>query len=403
MNLPVVAQIQVTMDCNLNCVYCYEKHTGHLMDIATVEAILRRTVEHNRRVASEAPTLVYWHGGEPLLAGAEFFKTVIALQSKIDGVHFENRVQTNGTLMTDELACLFRDHHFAVGFSLDGPQDLHDRHRFFRHSGKGSFSATMKGLECYLKQNPSVRPAVIAVVTTHSIGRVDDIYRFFNALGARVQLDIYDLRIQDFLNGERSGGFGETLRPTSEAVGGFLVRLFDLWFNDPKSNVDFAELRHEVKMALCPERNFGDPYHKKRCDFRRLIFSPRGDAFSCDQYVNNALTSLGNIHNDALAEIVNRKMLLWETIKAHVRRSNSEMACSDCRWGRQCGGGCLTCLKYNVGLQLARSMGLPDSQWHQVPLPDRIRRLRGEMYYCDGFRIFRHHVKRAVDAAIAPV
>jgi uncharacterized protein len=395
-NLPVVPQIQVTMDCDLNCVYCYEKHTNLRMDHATVEAILRRTAEHNRFAAPEAPVQVYWHGGEPLLAGAGFFKSVVALQSKMDGARFDNRLQTNGTLMTDELAGFFRDHHFSVGFSLDGPQDLHDRNRRFLHSRKGSFAATMKGLECYLKQNPASRPAVIAVVTKQSVDRVDDIYQFFNALGARVQLDIYDVRIEDVLKVGAHEDGGETLSPTSDAVGWFLMRLFDLWFNDPKPNADFAELRHEVKMALRPERKFGDPYHKKRCDFRRLIFSPNGDAFNCDQYINDAGTALGNIHNDSMADIVTNKMLLWEEIKRRLRKSGEAMGCGRCEWGRQCGGGCLTCMKYNVLLHQARASGLPDSKWFEGRLPARWNDIKGETYYCEGLRAFRRHVREAV-------
>jgi uncharacterized protein len=401
-NLPVVPQIQITMDCNLNCVYCYEKHTNRYMDLVTVEAILRNTVEHNRYLTPGAPVLVYWHGGEPLLAGIQFFNSIVRLQSEMPDVCFENRIQTNGTLMTDELAQLFNEYNFAVGFSIDGPEDLHDRHRPFRHAPKGSFSAAMKGLDCYLKRSPSSRPAVIAVVTTHSIDRVDAIYQFFNSLGARVQLDIFDLRIRDLLYGGPFADAGETLCPTSDAVAQFLIRLFDRWFNDPRGNADFAELRHEVKMALRPARDFGDPYHKKRCDFRRLIFSPNGDAFSCDQYINDADTALGNVHNDSLADITTRKMDLWEAVKTRFRGTGRTMACYDCPWGRQCGGGCLTCMKYNYALQAARTRGWPDSRWPEVVLPDRIRALRGETYYCEGLRTFRNHVKRAVEAALAP-
>lgn len=401
-SLPVVPQVQVSLDCNLNCAYCYETHTNRTMDLMTVGAILRNTAEHNRCLTPGAPVLVYWHGGEPLLAGFEFFRSVVGLQSEMHDVCFENRVQTNGTLMTDELAALFHDYNFAVGFSIDGPQDLHDLHRRFRNSHKGSFSATMKGLERYRKRNPSGLPAVIAVVTTSSINRVDDIYEFFNSLGARVQLDIFDLRVRDLLHGRPFTDAVETLCPTSDAVGRFLTRLFDRWFNDPQGNADFAELRHEVKMALRPDRDFGDPYHKKRCDFRRLIFDPKGNAFSCDQYINDTGTALGNIHTDSLVDITVRKMKLWEAVKAHLRGTERTMACYDCPWGRQCAGGCLTCMKYNYALQAARSRGWPDSRWPEVALPDRIRELRGETYYCEGLKAFRTHVKRSVDAALDP-
>ena len=83
------------------------------------------------------------------------------------------------------------------------------------------------------------------------------------------------------------------LAPRPEEVGRFLIELFDLWFWDQDRQVDFKELRQEVKMALQPEINLGDPFHKKRCDFRRLIFAPDGMVFSCDQWVNDATDGPG--------------------------------------------------------------------------------------------------------------
>ena len=398
--LPVVPQIQVCLDCNLDCAYCFEKHSGRQADLETVSAILHGTVEHNRHLKSQAPVQVYWHGGEPLLAGLKFFRSVVALESTFDGVGFNNRIQTNATLMTDDLARFLGDHGFMVGFSLDGPEDLHDRHRRFRQSGKGSFAAAMKGVERYLRHNPQNRPAVIAVVTRHSIDRVDDIYRFFDDLGATVQLDIYDLRLQDLLKEQANENRGRELRPTPEQIGRFLIRLFDLWFNNPDGRADFAELRHEVKMALRPQLEFGPPIDKKRCDFRRLIFDPQGNAFSCDQYINDSATTLGNIHMDAMEDMVRRKSQLWEAIKARFRRTDEGFACDTCQWGRQCAGGCLTCMKYNYALKTARSRGWPDKRWPEVTLPDSIRALRGETYYCEGLKAFRTHVKRSVDAAL---
>lgn len=401
-HLPVVPQIQVTRNCNLACGYCFLEHSGGIIDLSTVETILRRVIAHNLSVDPLNKLIqVYWHGGEPLLAGLEFFHAVIRLEAQYPELSFENRIQTNGTLMSDDMARLLAEHQFQVGFSLDGPQDIHDRYRRFRGSQTGSFEAAMRGIDCYRAHAMADRLAVIAVVTRTGIGRAADLFEFFKELRAVVQLDIYDVRWLDLI--PKAGEVSELsdLAPRPEEVGRFLIELFDLWFWDQSGQVDFSELRQEVKMALQPELDLGDPFHKKRCDFRRLIFAPNGKAFSCDQWVNDDQTALGDIHQDSLATILTHKDVLWEQIKQRFRRSGKHMACGSCEWGRQCGGGCFTCMKYNAMLLAARAAGLPDNRWAAAVLPPAWDEIRGETYFCEGLRAFRRHLREVVRREIA--
>ena len=399
---PVVPQIQVTRNCNLACGYCFQEHSGGIIDLSTVEAILRRVIAHNLTVDPLNKVMqIYWHGGEPLLAGLDFFRAIIGLEAQYPEVSFENRIQTNGTLMSDDMARFLVEYQFEVGFSLDGPKEIHDRYRRFHGSRSGSFDAARRGIECYRSCAKADRVAVIAVITQASIDRAVDLFEFFKEMRAEVQLDIYDVRWLDLgpVAGEVSGL--SDLAPRPEEVGRFLIELFDLWFWDQERQVDFRELRQEVKMILQPEIDFGDPFHKKRCDFRRLIFAPDGMVFSCDQWVNDAETALGDIHQDSLATILTKKGVLWEQIKQRIRRSGEHMACGGCEWGRQCGGGCFTCMKYNALLLRARAEGLPDSRWTEAVLPPAWDEVRGETYFCEGMRAFRLHVREAIRRELA--
>jgi uncharacterized protein len=335
------------------------------------------------------------------LAGIDFFRAIIRLEAQYPELSFENRIQTNGTLMSAEMARFLAENTFQVGFSLDGPQDIHDRYRRFRGSQAGSFEAARRGIECYRACAMADRVAVIAVVTRAGIHRAADLFKFFTELRAEVQLDIYDIRWLDLLP-EAAGLPGlSDLAPRPEEVGRFLIELFDLWFWDRERQLDFKELRQEVKMVLQPEINLGDPFHKKRCDFRRLIFAPDGLVFSCDQWVNDDQTALGDIRQDSLATILAHKDLLWQKIKQGIRRSGQHMACGGCEYGRQCIGGCFTCMKYNAMLLRARSAGLPDHRWADAVLPPAWDEIRGETYFCEGLRAFRHHVREVVGRELA--
>ena len=403
-HLPVVPQIQVTRNCNLACGYCFQEHSGGIIGLSTVETILRRVIAHNLTVDPLTKVIqIYWHGGEPLLAGIDFFRAIIRIEAQYPELSFQNRIQTNGTLMSDDMARLLTEYQFQVGFSLDGPKEIHDRYRCFRGSRSGSFDAARRGIECYRNCAMPDRVAVIAVVTRAGIDHAFELFEFFKELRAEVQLDIYDVRWLDLgpAAGEVSGL--SDFAPLPAEVGRFLVELFDLWFWDQERKVDFKELRQEVKMALQPEIDLGDPFHKKRCDFRRLIFAPNGKVFSCDQWVNDEKTALGDIHQDSLATILTNKAVLWEKIKQRIRRSGKHMACGGCEWGRQCGGGCFTCMKYNAMLLRARSEGLPDNRWADAVLPPAWDEVRGETYFCEGLRAFRHHLREAVRRELADV
>ncbi len=400
--LPVVPQIQVTRSCNCNCDYCFQKHSGGIIELSTVRSILHQVINHNLRVDPKNRCIqFYWHGGEPLLAGVDFFHEIIRLEKQYPELSFENRIQTNGTLMSDEFALFFSKNRFHLGFSLDGPRDIHNLHRRFQLSGRGSFDDAMKGIERYRFHSGQERIAVIAVVTREAAGKAREIFDFFKTLRAEVQLDIYDLRPQDLLQPVLHFSRPCEPAPSSKEVGQFLKDLFDLWFYDQEARVDFKELRQELKMILQPEIDLGDPFHKKRCDFRRLIFAPDGLAFSCDQWLNDDKTALGNILTDSMESILKRKSLLWEKIKRTLRISTQIMGCGACEWGRQCVGGCMTCMKYNALLLKSRSEGLPDSYWAKERLPAEWSEMRGETYYCDGLRVFRHHVKEAVRRELA--
>ena len=89
-----------------------------------------------------------WHGGEPTVLGLDYFRRIVALQQKHRpaGRRIANGLQTNGILLDEDWGRFLAAENFAVGLSLDGPRELHDRHRV-RADGKPSFEETMRGYE----------------------------------------------------------------------------------------------------------------------------------------------------------------------------------------------------------------------------------------------------------------
>ena len=126
--------IKLTGGCNLGCPYCYyfggtPRVPNSRLDINLIFQLMTQASQHSDFVE------LIWHGGEPLMVGIEFFKNIIACQTKISkkhGTHFRNLVQTNGTLLNRHWINLFKDAD-PVGYFNSILQYKDSEVRFKRH------------------------------------------------------------------------------------------------------------------------------------------------------------------------------------------------------------------------------------------------------------------------------
>ena len=167
--------------CNLACTYCYYLEKERLYPDATPhvmsDSMLERFVEEYICSQTMPQVLFTWHGGEPLLRPISFYQKALSLQRQYAGGRIvENCLQTNGTLLTDEWCRFFKDNHWLIGISIDGPQPLHDAYRKNRH-GQPSHDKVMRGIE--LLDKHGVEWNAMAVVNDYNADYPLDFYRFF--------------------------------------------------------------------------------------------------------------------------------------------------------------------------------------------------------------------------------
>jgi uncharacterized protein len=148
------AIFKLTAYCNLNCSYCYMfnladrtfERVPRRMDTDVAIGALRQVQEHAElhRLQKFDITL---HGGEPALWGMDryvkFLDEVSVLRSR--GLDLRVSVQTNGLTLDLAWLRLLSAHDVTVGLSLDGPRDVHDKHRV-NHAGRGSYDTIVSGL-----------------------------------------------------------------------------------------------------------------------------------------------------------------------------------------------------------------------------------------------------------------
>jgi len=122
--------------CNLACQYCYysARGTGSGSGPRMTDKILETYIRQHIHAHPGPVVRFSWHGGEPTLAGLDFFKRAVGFQKKHQPAHIliQNGIQTNGTLLNEAWCAFFKEAGFSVGLSLDGPQHLHDQRRLTR-------------------------------------------------------------------------------------------------------------------------------------------------------------------------------------------------------------------------------------------------------------------------------
>lgn len=163
--------VKVASRCNLACDYCYVyAHADQswadqpaVMSDATMRSIADRIGEYAEAEAIDQ-LLVIFHGGEPLIAGAERLASVTGLirQAMPPGATVDFSLQTNGLLVDEAALDTLWAKRIGVSLSLDGPRHANDAHRLTSR-GQSSFDVTMAALEA-LERRWDQFSGVIAVI-----------------------------------------------------------------------------------------------------------------------------------------------------------------------------------------------------------------------------------------------
>lgn len=223
----MVPIIKVVGDfCNLRCTYCFyhtrDQQTYHVMKKDLLERFLAQYMD-----LFGGNLMFIWHGGEPLLAGRNFFENVVVTQARLHRSHHSsvvNLIQTNATLVDEQWARFFKEHEFRVGVSLDGDAESHDRFRK-KYDGQGSFEEVRRGIE--ILRHHGLEPGIIQTLTHETIPRVREDFRFFtDILGAKGWGTNHYLDLQKM--NERMSE--QTITP--QELTEYLKALIDLWLEE---------------------------------------------------------------------------------------------------------------------------------------------------------------------------
>lgn len=162
--------LEIINKCNLNCTYCYlgEKKNTY-MSLETAQKAIDIAV-HEANKQYDRTLMVYFIGGEPLMAFNLMKDAVGYTKKKCQETNLICKFSTtiNGTLVTDEVIDFFVENTFEVKVSLDGPEYVQNLNRR-DYAGNGSFEEIMKNLPLLRKyeQETGNQISVASVATVY--------------------------------------------------------------------------------------------------------------------------------------------------------------------------------------------------------------------------------------------
>jgi uncharacterized protein len=352
--------------CNLGCDYCYYlgkkqlfgKEVPSRMTLDLLDVYIRQHIE-----ATTEPVIFFsWHGGEPVLAGLDFYRSVVYLQEKYCpvGKKIINGLQTNGTLLDEEWALFLAKHGFIVGISLDGPEHLHDRFRKGRN-GQGTFREALRGYDLLLLQG--IDPEILCVVNAENVRQPLSVYRFFKELGVKY---LTFLPLVERMSDRPGGVSHHTV--TADSFGDFLCAVFDEWVE-----ADIGRLKIQII-----EEALRTVFHQGHtlCIFRPVcggvpVLEHTGDFYSCDHYVDPG-HRVGNIRETALAALLDSDQ---QRAFGLSKQTSLPRYCLDCPVLNMCNGEC------------------PKNRFITTPGGEP-----GLNYLCTGYQKFFSHIKPFAEA-----
>lgn len=306
--------LSITGKCNYACTYCYASE--HNQSVMPLEVAIAALNEVSKR--SSEPFALQFTGGEPLI----YFEQVTQV---IDYVKEHNipakiQIQTNGSLITPEIAKYLKKNRCGVGVSLDGDPKINCQTRPLL-SGRDSTSKTIRGIQI-LKEH-QVACGLTCVITKENVHHLDRIVDVAYYLGNVRKIGFNLLKRQ----GRGSKSIAPDYQEITEGVEKFFLRLKNIE-KMAQMSIDVSQVMRAKSLASGKSQCFDHCYAMTN---QGLFVTPEGEYFACASLADNAEYRLGSI-SEGILEL--DKTRVANDVKNYMKN------CFHCDDLALCGGGC---------------------------------------------------------------
>lgn len=344
--------------CNLKCDYCFYLPKGSSGILPSGPKVMPDDVLEalvcNYIAACPGDTVYFtWQGGEPLLAGLDFYRKAFALQDKYAlryGKKVENAVQTNATLIDDEWCQLFSQHQVLLGVSIDGSEALHDAWRKNRQ-GQGSWAQVMAGIDKLKAHNIPFN--TLTCINAANYDQPLEVYHFLKSLGSTYWQFSEVVETEPEHVDQSKPLTDYQVKPFSlpaNAYGQFMGPLFKQWVRHDIGRIVIRQFESLIACVL------GLGHHscvwENQCP-DNMVVEADGTIYECDQTVYPGY-QLGNIkdfgpyaqgiacaHDTGKVTVGTRGLDALHSGKLCACKSVLSPKCQACKYLPLCNGGCV--------------------------------------------------------------
>jgi uncharacterized protein len=362
--------------CNLNCTYCFYLEKKNLFKPGTTlmnDQVLEAYTEKYIR-SQKGPMVEFtWQGGEPTIAGLDFFRKAINYQKKFkENKQISNSLQTNGTLINEEWCRFLAKHKFLVGLSLDGPENLHNNYRR-NNGGKSTFLKVERTIRLLKKYDVDFN--ILTTVNDMNSREPLKVYDYYKRSGIQF---VQFIPIIERTAGTQARALGLNLASPQdtqqdaqvtdwsvkpEKYADFLITIFDRWVRNDIGKLFIMNFEWALSAGIYGVS--GSCHHAETCGFAGII-EHNGDIYSCDHFVYPAY-KIGSILEDDPSILFNSPAQL---AFGNEKKNGLTEECRNCEVLHICHGGC-----------------------------PKHRFVSGQNYLCSAYRRFFNHIVPYVEAA----
>lgn len=350
-----------TRVCNANCSYCSSPPLEEMGESWEPEWNFETFKLYFDKVYPHMVDGAFWiwHGGEPMLMGAEFYKKCYEyalVHMNREGRYINFSMQSNMLAYSDKWKDVFQN---IFGGSLSTSFDPDESNRTMKGNWETYSRVFKRSLDKML--DDGFRPMVIGVYKEENAHLMHQVYDWSKSRGSGA----FPVRFNYCVPTGRSGNTGELISPAT--YGNTLVEVYDRWIKDaPEFTI--TPLDQMFKKVIGVDGEGHCPW-TRRCGGRFLAIEPNGDVYNCTDFADlDPKYRFGNLTTDNVED------MLKSQPSVQIRRRSNQVpaSCMACEHFDDCEGGCARdSVLYNNGMY-------------------------GKFHYCHSWKIVFSRIKESI-------